>query len=68
MDREFGKYFRKNQSKHYDLYIQSDTLSLADIFESFWSKSIKIYNCDPVHCFTLPQFSFQAALKMQKYN
>ena len=33
---------RKNLGEHHDLYVQSDTLLLADVFENFRNKCIEI--------------------------
>ena len=40
--------------EYYDLYIQSDTLLLADVFENFRNKSIEIYELDPAHFLSVP--------------
>ena len=37
----------KNQGEYRDLYVQSDTLLLADVFENFRNKFIEIYELDP---------------------
>ena len=37
----------KNLGKYHDLYVQSDTLHLADVFENFRDKFIEIYQLDP---------------------
>ena len=34
---------------YYDLYVQSDTLLLANVFENFTNKIIEIYELDPAH-------------------
>ena len=39
----------KNLGEYHDLYIQSDTLLLANVFENFRNKSIEIYELDPAH-------------------
>ena len=36
----------QNLSEYHDLYVQSDNLLVTDIFESFLSKSIEIYELD----------------------
>ena len=41
-------------SKFHDLYVQSDTLFLADVFENFRNKGIEIYEIDPAHYLSAP--------------
>ena len=43
-----------NLGEYHDLYVQSDTLLLADVFENFRDKCIKIYNIDPANFLTAP--------------
>ena len=45
----------KGLGHYHDLYVQSDTLLLADVFENFISKCIEIYELDPAHFFYLHQ-------------
>ena len=47
--REFKIFNNKNIGDYYDLYVQSDTLLLADVFENFRNKCIEIYEHDPAH-------------------
>ena len=42
--RVFKSFHNKNLGDYHDLYVQSDTLLLADIFKNFRNKCIKIYN------------------------
>ena len=45
------------------LYVQSDTLRLADIFENFRDKCIEIYQLDPAHFLSAPGLAWQACLQ-----
>ena len=38
----------KNLGDYHDLYVQSDVLLVADVFDNFRNKCIKIYELDPV--------------------
>ena len=44
------------------MYIQSDILLLADVFENFRNKCIEIYEIDPAHFLSAPGFSWQLCL------
>ena len=59
----FDKFSVKNLGEHHDLYLQSDTLLLADIFESFRNKCIEIYGLDPVYFLSAPGLALQACLR-----
>ena len=56
----------KNLSEHHDLYVQSVKLLLADVFENFRNKCIKIYELDPAHFLSAPGLAWQACLKKTK--
>ncbi|XP_031783868.1 uncharacterized protein LOC103317258 isoform X1 [Nasonia vitripennis] len=47
-----------------DLYMKTDVLLLADVFENFRDQSIKVYGLDPAHYYTTPGFSWDAMLKL----
>ena len=53
----------KNLGDYHDLYVQSDTLLLADVFENFRNMYIKVYELDPAHFLSLPGLAWQACLK-----
>ena len=53
----------KNLRKYHDLYVQSDTLLLADVFENFTNMCLEIYELDPAKCLLAPGLAWQAALK-----
>ena len=54
----------KNLGEYHDLYVQSDTLLLADIFENFRNMCLNIYELDPVYFVSAPGLAWQACLKM----
>ena len=49
--------------KYHDLYAQSDTLLLADVFENFRDKCIEIDELDPAQFLSPPELAWQACLK-----
>ena len=53
----------KNLGEYHDLYVQSDTSLLADVFENFRDKCIEIYKLDPAHFLSAPGQAWQACLK-----
>ena len=59
----FKKFQLKNLGEYHDLYVQSDTLLLADVFENFRNMCIKVYELDPAHFLSLPGLAWQACLK-----
>ena len=59
----FKTFKLNNLGDYHDLYVQSDTLLLADIFENFRKACIKTYELDPTHFISLPGLAWQACLK-----
>ena len=58
---EFGM---KNMGHYHDLYLKTDTLLLADVFENFRGACKQYYKLDPCHYFTSPGLAWDAMLKM----
>ena len=54
----------KNLGQYHNLYLGSDVLLLADVFESFRKTCMDYYKLDPCHYFTSPGLSWDAMLKM----
>ena len=52
-----------NMGEYHDLYVQSDTLLLADVFKNFRNICLKIYQLDPAHFVSGPGNSWKACLK-----
>ena len=58
--KEFGI---KNLGEYHDLYLKSDVLLLADVFEEFRKNSLENYSLDPAWYYTSPGLSWDALLK-----
>ena len=54
----------KTMGEYHDLYLKSDILLLADVFENFRKTCLQYYKLDPCHYFTSPGLSWDAMLKM----
>ena len=44
----------KNLGDYHEFYVPSDRLFLADVFENFRNKCIKIYEVDPAYFLSAP--------------
>ena len=64
IQRVFKEFKMNNLGDYHDLYVQSDTLLLADIFENFRNMSLKTYGLDPGYFVSLPGFAWHACLKI----
>ena len=58
----FNKYC-KNMGDYHDLYVETDTLLLADAFENFRNMCLEIYELDPSYFYSAPGLAWQACLK-----
>ena len=54
----------KTMGDYHDLYLKSDILLLANVFENFRKTCLQYYKLDPCHYFTSPGLSWDAMLKM----
>ena len=54
----------QTMGEYHDLYLKSDILLLADVFENFRKTCLQYYKLDPCHYFTSPGLSWDAMLKM----
>ena len=65
-NKVFKEFKIKNLGEYHNLYVQSDTLLLADVFENFRETCIKVYELDPAHFLTVSGLAWQACLKKTK--
>ena len=59
----FKKFNLNNLGDYHDLYVRSDTLLLADIFENFRHAYLNNYELNPADFVSLPGLAWQACLK-----
>jgi hypothetical protein len=53
----------KTLGDYHDLYVESDVLLLADVFENFRTLCMVDDKLDPAHYFTLPNYAWDAMMK-----
>ena len=63
-----GCIWNKKFRRILDLYAQTDTLLLADVYEKFRDKCIEIYGLDPSYFLSAPGLAWQACLKITDVN
>ena len=65
--KRVGKEFKiKKLGEYHDLYLKSDKLLLADVFEKVRKMCLKIYHLDPAKFLSAPGLAWQAVLKRMK--
>lgn len=62
----WDEFCLKTMGDYHDLYLKSDVLLLADVFENFRKMCLQQYGLDPCHYFTSPGLSWDAMLKLRQ--
>ena len=60
MPLEFGL---KDLGEYHDLYLKTDVILLANVFEEFRKVCLKNYGLDPAHFYTALGLAWKACLK-----
>ena len=58
--REFGI---NNMGEYHHLYLKTDVILLANVFEAFRNVCLNNYGLDPAHFYTAPRLAWKACLK-----
>ena len=58
--KEFGIH---NLGDYHDLYLRTDVVLLANVYEAFRDTCLKHYKLDPAHFYTSPGLAWKACLK-----
>ncbi|WP_375703111.1 DNA polymerase, partial [Bartonella sp. CL34QHWL] len=57
-----------NHGEYIDLYLKTDVILLADLFEKFRDVNLNYFQIDPCHCYSAPGLTWQAGLKYTGIN
>ncbi|XP_026828646.1 uncharacterized protein LOC105279427 [Ooceraea biroi] len=58
----WNRFAIENLGQYSDMYLKTDVLLLADVFENFRDTCIRSYSLDPAHYYTLPGYTWDTML------
>ena len=61
------KFKCKTMGDYHNLYLKSDVLIIADVFENFRKTGKEYYNLYPAHYFSCPGFAWGRNVKNDRY-
>ena len=64
----WNQFEMKTMKDYHDLYLKYDVLSLADVFQKFRNNILKNYELCPSYYLSAPDLSWNAMLKMTKFE
>ena len=59
----WNEFSLRNLGEYHDLYLKTDVILLANVFEAFWKVCLDNYGLDPAHFCTAPGLAWKACLK-----
>ena len=62
-NRTWKEFDLKDLGEYHDLYLKTDVILLANVFEAFRKVCLKNYELDPAHFYTAPGLAWKACLK-----
>ena len=66
--RVWNAFQIRDLGDYHDLYLRTDVVLLADVFENFRTLCLKDYGLDPCHYYSAPGLSWDALLRMTGVN
>ena len=61
--KEFGIH---NLGDYHDLYLRTDVVLLANVYEAFRDTCLKHYKLDPAHFYTSPRLAWKACFEVHR--